>query len=109
MIEPPSVLHFRLTDYPDAFIRYENPERFHPALEGYLLENYGVFLPVRIRHCQYPWLTNGWDDGDELFSFVILSTACISAGFSGDRLDRLAISAAEIDRPQHQFCLFGWA
>jgi hypothetical protein len=75
MIEPPSLLPIRLTDYPDAFIRYETPERFHPALEGYLVENYGVFLPVRIRHCQYPWLTNGSDDGDELFSFVILSTA----------------------------------
>jgi len=74
MSEPPSLLHFRLADYPEAFIRFENPERFHPGLKGYLVENYGVLLPVEIHRSQYPSLTSFLGDGSQVATFVILST-----------------------------------
>jgi hypothetical protein len=80
MTDLPSLLHIRLADYHKGFIRIENPERFHPGLKGYLLENYGVLLPVELHRSQFPSLTYFLGDGSQVATFVILSTCVFRPG-----------------------------
>jgi hypothetical protein len=81
MIEPPSLMHFRVADHPTGFIRFENPEMFHPGLKGYLLESFGVLLPVRVHRSQYPCLSifrddKNWKETNLQATFIIL-TICV--------------------------------
>jgi hypothetical protein len=85
MIEPPSLLHFRVADHPTGFIRFENPEVFHPGLKGYLLECYGVLLPVRVHRSQYPCLSifrddKSWNESNLQATFIILSICVFRPG-----------------------------